>query len=140
MRDCIATCCIAKIKLLDTRSSKDVHPLLLLPALNIFSRLPIDEDDIALIFEDIHRGRSIIPPHDVPSRPTLVRWDPNLPLSLENCVVFELNSAEKHVRECWDAGGIPKHGVQPDDVWGEEVALVVARRREEVKRLREWIS
>ena len=122
--------------MLDTKSSKGVLSPLPQPPLSISSRLPIDEDDVAFIFEDIHRGRSIIPPHDVPSRPTLVRWDPNLPLSLENCVVFELGSAEKHIRDCWDA----KHSVQPDEIWGEEVALVVAKRREEVKRLREWIS
>ncbi|KAF8816346.1 hypothetical protein BYT27DRAFT_6450980 [Phlegmacium glaucopus] len=33
------------------------------------NRLPIDEDDIALI--KTYRGRSLLPPHDVPTRPTL---------------------------------------------------------------------
>ncbi|KAF8800884.1 hypothetical protein BYT27DRAFT_7235947 [Phlegmacium glaucopus] len=36
------------------------------------SRFPIDEDDIALMFEEICKDRSL-PPHDVPTRPTLVR-------------------------------------------------------------------
>ncbi|KAF8814203.1 hypothetical protein BYT27DRAFT_7219901 [Phlegmacium glaucopus] len=48
-----------------------------------------DEDDIALIFEDIYRGRSLLPPHDVPTRLTLVRWDPGRPLYLKNCVAFD---------------------------------------------------
>ncbi|EDR10387.1 uncharacterized protein LACBIDRAFT_152374, partial [Laccaria bicolor S238N-H82] len=60
------------------------------------NKLPIDEDDVALIFEDLHRGRSVIPPHNVPSRPTLVRWDPLLPLTVDNCVVMEFADAEKH--------------------------------------------
>lgn len=102
------------------------------------SRLPIDEDDIPFIFEDLHRGRSIVPPHDV-NRPTLVRWDPRLPLSLENCVVFGSKEAEKHVRECWDVAGLPKQNVTPEKVWGEEVVIVVERRKQEAVRLKNWI-
>jgi len=103
------------------------------------SRLPINEDDVALIFEDLHRGRSVVPPHDVPTRPTLVRWDPTRPLSLENCVVFELNEADKHVRECWESDGRPKENVRPQKVWGDEVGTIVERRMEEARRLRAWI-
>ena len=103
------------------------------------SRLPIDEDDIPLIFEDLHRGRSIVPPHDV-NRPTLVRWDLRLPLSIENCVVFESKEAERHVSECWDViAGLPRENVTPEDVWGEEVVEVVERRKREAIRLKKWI-
>ncbi|CAA7266262.1 unnamed protein product [Cyclocybe aegerita] len=103
------------------------------------NRLPIDEDDIALIFEDIHRGRSIVPPHDVPTRPTLVRWDPRRPLSVDNCVVFELNDAEKHVRECWAPDGTAKEDTTPEKLWGERVNEIVQRRAEEARRVRDWV-
>ncbi|EGO01130.1 hypothetical protein SERLA73DRAFT_167269 [Serpula lacrymans var. lacrymans S7.3] len=90
----------------------------------IINKLPIDDDDVALIFEDLHRGRSVVPPHPVPSRPTLMRWDPAEPLTLENCVVFEFAEAEKHAREL--------------NVWGEAVQQVVDRRSKEIIGYREW--
>ena len=123
------------------------------------SRLPIDEDDVAFIFEDIHRGRSIIPPYPVPVRPSLIRWDPLQPLTLENIVVMEFKEAEKHIKECF---GVPeskaangKESVEtvvdgcadealkgkgkPEDAWGPEVVEVVKRRQDEVRRTREVI-
>ncbi|KAJ7059338.1 hypothetical protein C8F01DRAFT_1301930 [Mycena amicta] len=63
------------------------------------TRLPID--DVALIFEDIHRGRSVRPPHPVPVRPTLVRWNLSEGLTLGNVVVMEQKEATKH-----EAGGL----------------------------------
>lgn len=102
------------------------------------SRLPIDEDDVGLLFEDIHRGRSVLPPHAVPVRPALVRWDPSQPLTLENFVVMDEKEAERHVQECFGASpDSPKK--RPEDLWGSEVANIVARRAEEIKRDREWI-
>lgn len=85
-----------------------------------------------MLFDDLYRGRSVVPPHDVPSRPTLVRWDPALSLSLENCVVFEHGDAEKHAAECCIGGK------DPEELWGLEVAKVVSRRAAEVRRVREW--
>ena len=38
------------------------------------SWLPEDEDNIALLFEGIRRGRSIVPPHAVPAWPMAMRW------------------------------------------------------------------
>ncbi|KIY49835.1 hypothetical protein FISHEDRAFT_65206 [Fistulina hepatica ATCC 64428] len=75
------------------------------------NRLPLDEDDVSFIFEDLHLGRSIIPPHEVPARPALVRWDASRPLSLENCVVMDHKEAEKHVQE-----GIEAHVPYVDEV------------------------
>ncbi|PPQ90840.1 hypothetical protein CVT25_007375 [Psilocybe cyanescens] len=103
------------------------------------NKLPIDEDDVALIFEDLHRGRSIIPPFDIPSRPTLVRWDPTHPLSTENCVVLELNDAEKHVRTLWNSDGTASTTTSPAQLWGPEVREVVDRRAAEARRVREWV-
>lgn len=73
-----------------------------------------------------------MPPHPVPARPALVRWDPAAPLVLENCVAMEHGEAERHVRECYEGGK------RPEEVWGEEVVQVVRRRAEEVRKVREW--
>ncbi|TFK31542.1 ubiquitin-protein ligase molybdopterin-converting factor [Crucibulum laeve] len=101
------------------------------------NKLPIDEDDVALIFEDLYRGRSVVPPHDVPSRPTLVRWDPARPLSTENCVVFDFADAEKHTKACYGLDeSVP---TRPEDLWGDEVSKVVKRRAEEARTVRDWV-
>ncbi|KAI0372425.1 ubiquitin-protein ligase molybdopterin-converting factor [Pilatotrama ljubarskyi] len=97
------------------------------------NKLPLDEDDLGLIFDDLYRGRSARPPYPVPERPALVRWDPTEPLSLMNCVAFEFTDAEKHLKECL----LEKK--RPEEVWGEEVAEVVRRRREEARRVVEWV-
>ncbi|KAF9011788.1 ubiquitin-protein ligase molybdopterin-converting factor [Cyathus striatus] len=101
------------------------------------NRLPIDEDDVNLIFEDVYRGRSVIPPHDVPTRPTLIRWDPAKPLGVDNCVVFDYSDAEKHLKACWNVNGSAVS--RPEDVWGSEVLSVVQRRAEEIRKIRDWI-
>ena len=109
------------------------------------SKLEIDEDDVAMIFEDLHRGRSVIPPHVVPSRPVLVRWDPKVPLTAENCTVMEHTDAEKHAKECLGISlstdtdkGASEIVRRPADFWGKEVAMVVERRTKEMAEYREW--
>ncbi|EIW79643.1 ubiquitin-protein ligase molybdopterin-converting factor [Coniophora puteana RWD-64-598 SS2] len=99
------------------------------------NKLPIDEDDVSLVFEDIHKGRSLIPPHPVPARPTLVRWDLNKPLTLENVVVMEFPEAEKHLKTLLDE---PQK--RPSDVWGDEVEAIVQRNNIEVQKYREWVG
>ncbi|KAH7915892.1 hypothetical protein BJ138DRAFT_1053749 [Hygrophoropsis aurantiaca] len=109
----------------------------------ILNKLPIDEDDVSLIFEDLHLGRSVVPPHAGPSRPTLIRWDPTQPLTPENCVVFEFAEAEKHSRECLGLGSTDSKSEDvrnPVEVWGEEVQRVVDRHATEVKKYREWVG
>jgi hypothetical protein len=61
--------------------------------------MPLDEEDVSLIIEDVHTGRSVLPPHLVPTRPAIVRWDPSQPLTPENVVFMELNDADRHTRE-----------------------------------------
>ncbi|KAF8524849.1 hypothetical protein BU17DRAFT_74648 [Hysterangium stoloniferum] len=98
------------------------------------SKLPLDEDEIAFIYEDLHRGgRSILPPHSVPTRSTLTRWDFREPLSLENCVVMELKDAEKH----W--GAMREGNMDPEVLWGGEVAREIQKRRAEAREWREWV-
>ena len=98
------------------------------------NKLPIDEDDVSLIFEDIHKGRSLIPPHPVPARPTLVRWDLNEPLTLENVVVMEFAEAEKHLKTLTDE---PQE--RPINIWGEKVADIVESNNVEVSKYRKWV-
>lgn len=94
----------------------------------MISRLPIDETDVAYILEDLHRGRSLIPPHTVPNKYVLARWNPSEPLSVENCVVFDIKEHHRHVE------GLGK-GLQPDEIWGAEVATIADKRRKEAA---EW--
>jgi hypothetical protein len=88
------------LPLLPTRLlSPSAHPLFDCSALSCIypcsthphppRRIPLDEDDVALLFEDVHRGRSVVPPRAVPVKPTLVRWDPARPLGVENVVVMD---------------------------------------------------
>ena len=99
----------------------------------MFSKLPLDDDDAGMLFDDIHRGRSVRPLHPVPERPALVRWDPDAPLSLENCVAFEFADAERHLKECL------LERKRPEDVWGADVVDVVRRRQEEARKVVQWV-
>ncbi|KAI0942867.1 hypothetical protein AcV7_002163 [Taiwanofungus camphoratus] len=97
------------------------------------NKLPLDEDDMGLLFDDLHRGRSVIPPFPVPARPALVRWDPARSLALDNCVAMEYSEAERHATECLEGGK------NPEEAWGAEAAAVVKRRAEEARRVQEWV-
>lgn len=95
-----------------------------------FSRLSIDEDDVSYIFEDLYRGRSAIPPHDVPNKPQLTRWNLSTPLSLDNCIVLDAPQLKRHVDGC-------DSGQNPSDIWGEEVMRIVERRSREARKWRD---
>jgi len=97
------------------------------------NRLPIDEEEVGLIFEDVYHGRSIIPPHTVPAKPTLVRWDPLKPVTVDNCVPMDFADAEKHTKECFGEGAR-----RPGDVWGTEVASMYEKKAREILKDREW--
>ncbi|KAK7042380.1 ubiquitin-protein ligase molybdopterin-converting factor [Favolaschia claudopus] len=108
----------------------------------LVSRLPLDEDDVALIFDDIHRGRSVMPPHAIATKPTLVRWDPRKPVGVDNVVVMDAGEAERHeganasvLNSAKEAEG----GEGGPGLWGDEVKEVVRRRVAEVERWREWV-
>lgn len=104
-------------------------------------KLPIDEQDVAYIYEELSRsGRSTVPPHAVVIKPQLSRWDVRLPLSVTNCVVLSpadlatLDAAGgvgENV-EWWNVNGKEGNGTR---VSGEAVQEVVARRQVEA---REW--
>ncbi|KAJ7303634.1 hypothetical protein DFH08DRAFT_976976 [Mycena albidolilacea] len=73
---------------------------------------PLDEDDVALLFKDVHRGRTVVPPHAVPVKPTVVRWDPARALGVENVVVMEAEEAGVHESD----GGEGGPGARGEDV------------------------
>ncbi|KAK0469328.1 uncharacterized protein EV420DRAFT_1493813 [Desarmillaria tabescens] len=99
------------------------------------NKLPIDDDDVSLILEDFYRGRSVIPPHEVPTRPVLVRWDLRRPLSLDNCVVMGHSDGERHMKACrTEAGEIQ----DPKNVWNDKVQDVVDRRVREIGQYLQW--
>jgi hypothetical protein len=56
-----------------------------------YGPLPLTMADIVSFYDDFTLGRSIVLPQSACVRPELVRWDPRAPLSLENCVVGEMN-------------------------------------------------
>lgn len=99
------------------------------------NKLPIDEDDVSLILEDFYRGRSIIPPHEVPARPMLVRWDFRRPLGLDNCVVMDQGDGEKHMKACSTGADEIQ---DPKSVWGDKVQDVVDRRAREIGQYLLW--
>ncbi|KAJ7510625.1 ubiquitin-protein ligase molybdopterin-converting factor [Mycena galericulata] len=103
------------------------------------NRLPLSLTDVELIVDDLHRGgRSVLPPHAVPAQATLVRWDADEPLTVGNCVLMERADAERHEREgrAGENGGRGKTGAE---IWGEEAEKVVQRRKEEARRVGEWV-
>ncbi|ESK94816.1 ubiquitin-protein ligase molybdopterin-converting factor [Moniliophthora roreri MCA 2997] len=102
----------------------------------MMNRLPIDEDDVSFVFEDLYRGRPVLPPHEVPTKPALVRWNLEKPLELANIVVMEEKDAVKHIKQCKTETGY----VQPGQVWGQEVEAIVVKRRTEVEKYLQWMN
>lgn len=100
------------------------------------SKLPLDEDDVSFVFEDLYRARSAIPPHDVPSKPVLVRWNLASPLSLTNCVVMDEVQAKKHLQSYAEQG---EHW-SPSTVWGDKAQSIVHKRSAEVARYQQYID
>lgn len=95
--------------------------------------MPLNEDDMAYIFEDVHRGRSVVPPtFSTSSHPCILRWTPDAPLSWENAVVMTQDEAKRHEEGCLVEG---KEG---REVWGEETEEIVRERREEERAMRMW--
>lgn len=97
------------------------------------SKLPISEQDIAYIFEDLHRGRSTIPPHAILPRPQLSRWNIHEPLTPQNCVVLSHQEAQV----LHDNGGVGDEVVKRG-IWPEETMEVVHRRQKEADWVAKW--
>lgn len=59
--------------------------------------IPLKEDDMQYILDEIHRGRSVVPPHNVPQRPSVTRWRKSEGLRTDNLVVFDRQDALKYL-------------------------------------------
>ncbi|CAE6461225.1 unnamed protein product, partial [Rhizoctonia solani] len=97
------------------------------------AKLPISDQDVAYIFEDLHRGRSTIPPHAVLARPQLSRWNAKEPLTTSNCVVL----SHQEVQALVDHGGIGEELVRKG-IWPSETLEVVHARQREATRVAQW--
>jgi hypothetical protein len=84
-----------------------------------YSSLPLTTADIALLYDDFALGRSIVPPHTACVRPGLVRWDPRVPLSLENCVVGEMKEVSRAMSRVF---AMPDEGAVYEEIVGHNRA------------------
>ncbi|CEQ41590.1 SPOSA6832_03325, partial [Sporobolomyces salmonicolor] len=94
------------------------------------TRLPFSEDDLLYLFEEIHRAKSVAPPHVFPARPTVLRWKKDRGLAWDNLVVFERDEGTRHEEHCLVGNE------DPEEYWGPEVTALVERRAAEERRLR----
>lgn len=92
-------------------------------------KLPITQEDLGYIFEDLNYGRSTFPPHAVLPKPVAMRWTMMRPLTVDNVVIVGPKDAETHEKECL------KGGKDPVDVWGSEVVDLVERRFAEARKV-----
>ncbi|KIM20476.1 hypothetical protein M408DRAFT_30337 [Serendipita vermifera MAFF 305830] len=90
-------------------------------------RLPLSDQEVGFVFEELHRSKSSFPPHETLSRPTLIRWNLGEPLTVANCVVMSPEDARKHE----DAF---RNGQSAEEFWGSQVTRAVQRRRQEAEQ------
>ncbi|KAK9894842.1 ubiquitin-protein ligase molybdopterin-converting factor [Cystobasidium minutum MCA 4210] len=92
------------------------------------NKIPFSEEEFGFIFEELHRGRSVIAPtFAVPARPSASRWRKDEPVTWENIVIFDKDEAMKHEKE------VLLGGKKPEEVWNEETVRLVERRRQLAK-------
>lgn len=90
--------------------------------------IPFSVNDVAYLFEEVFRGRSIVPPFDSLSGAQLERWDSTLPLSFQNVALFSRAQAKVHEAE------VLKKGRSPVEVWGQDAAHMIKRRMASERR------
>ena len=95
-------------------------------------RIPFSVNDIAYLFEEVFRGRTVVPPFETLSTGQFQRWDPRLPLDYNNVVLFTRPQArrhEQHVLSC---------NADPTTYWGPVVSTKVQQRMKEELRMSHW--
>lgn len=92
-------------------------------------KLPVNQDDIGLIFDDINHGRSSLPPYGILAKANMIRWDGALDVREDNLVVMSTQDAARHERECLVGGKAVR------DVWGEEAVEHIRKKSEEIRRI-----
>ncbi|KAI3623959.1 hypothetical protein GLX27_002091 [Malassezia furfur] len=94
-------------------------------------RIPFSVNDCAYIFEEMFRGRTVVPPYESLATGQLMRWDPKKPLDYNNVVLFSRKQAREHEQ-------VLKEQSDPAAFWGPKVTAMVARRHAEEKRMSHW--
>lgn len=94
-----------------------------------FKRLPFSVEDVAYAFEEIHHGRTVVPPHESLSKAQLQRWDSTLPLSYSNVALFSRDQAKIHEKEVLEGGK------SPAEVWGAQALKMMRLRQAEERRM-----
>ena len=94
-------------------------------------RIPFSVNDCAYLFEELFRGRTVVPPYESLATGQLVRWDPRKPLDYDNVVLFSRKQAREHEQ-------VLKDKSDPAEFWGPKVAEMVRRRQAEEKRMSHW--
>ncbi|PWN34044.1 uncharacterized protein FA14DRAFT_148207 [Meira miltonrushii] len=92
-------------------------------------RIPWTAEDVAYVFEEVYRCRSVVPPHETLALGRLLRWDSTLPLSYSNVALFSREQGAVHERE------VLKNGRSPVEVWGEEATRMFKRRMADERRM-----
>ncbi|KAK4054979.1 hypothetical protein OIO90_003320 [Microbotryomycetes sp. JL221] len=117
-----------------TKMSKTIHSTLtgLEQKLTGQTRIPLSEEDVQYIYEEIFRCRSITFPMKFIQKPNLVRWNKNLGCVWNNLVLFDREEAILHVEECLIGDK------KPFQVWGQQVVDLVEKRFQEEERIRHW--
>ncbi|WFC99820.1 hypothetical protein MYAM1_002566 [Malassezia yamatoensis] len=94
-------------------------------------RIPFSVNDCAYLFEEMFRGRTVVPPYESLATGQLMRWDPSKPLDYDNVVLFSRKQAR-------DQEIVLKEHRDPEQFWGPKVAAMVRRRQAEEKRMSHW--
>lgn len=113
-------------------------------------RVPWTVEDVAYVFEEVYRCRSVVPPHETLTMGKILRWDSTLPLSVctdrwqmrtvpltrifcmqqySNVALFSKSDGQKHEEQ------VLKQGRSPVEVWGEEAMRMFKRRMAEERRM-----
>ncbi|WWC96509.1 hypothetical protein V866_003377 [Kwoniella sp. B9012] len=103
-----------------------------LRGLREMERIPINSDDIGFVFDDLYSGRSSIPPYEILSKPSVIRWDNHKPLDVDNLVVMGPKENKRHQELIW------KEGKSLEDVYGKETVDRISRKSAQARRVMSW--
>lgn len=95
-------------------------------------RIPFSVNDCAYVFEEVFRGRTVVPPFESLANGQLMRWDSQRPLDYDNVALFDRRQAREHEQK------VLKEHAAPEQVWGERTAAMVQKRLAEERRMSRW--
>ena len=86
----------------------------------------INETDLGYVLDEIYANKSVLPPHNNLSKPVLVKWNPELPLSIRNVAPIESKDLEKHQNE------VIKLKQSPSIVWSKDADEYFNKKSKEI--------